>query len=259
MDKFLLEDKKSVAFETVGVRPGNILVGVRNYESLYPLEKIIRRANTKQQDIVVLSARRIRGLHHDREPITSDQIFMNYEQKLFSKVVAMAEKEGKKIELLVVPGNNISDVIVRTALQLNSSKVVAGVSNRMSMEEQAHRLGEAWEAAGPHSRGLTLELIDHDMKSYFFDIGPHPPRLWPVDIGKVHEMWLKLSREKFGAKLHHRDVVGVALKRLERDLANRNREPEVLRDFNEELESEQYRLESHNRGAYNEEPERETE
>jgi len=114
----------------------------------------------------------------------------------------------------------------------------------MSMEEQARRFGEAWEAAGPHTRGLTLELIDRQDKSHYFDIGPHPPRLWHVDIGRVHEMWLKLSREKFGSELHHRDVVGVALKRLDRDLMEPSKEHEVLHDFRVELESEQHKRES---------------
>ncbi len=254
LEKFLLDDKKSITAEAVGARPGNIVVAVRNYESLYPLEKILKKANTRHQDIVVLTGRRMRGVHHDQGSLTRDQIFMNYEQKLFSKAVAMAEKEGKKIEMLVVPGNDIADIIIRTALQLKSSKVVAGVSNRMPMEEQARRLGEAWEAAGPHSRGLTLELIDRQMKSRFFDIGPHPPRLWPVDIGRVHEMWLKLSREKFGAKLHHRDIVGVALKRLEQDLADRNKEKEVLYDFKVELESEQHRRDAAGSGSHGKEP-----
>ncbi|MDM7994331.1 MAG: APC family permease [Acidobacteriota bacterium] len=248
LEKFLLEDKPSITKEVIGVRPGNILVAVRNYESLYPLEKILRKANTRHQDIVVLTGRRMRGVRQDQGALTSDQIFMNYEQKLFSMAVSMAEKEGKKINMLVVPGNDITDIIIRSALQIKSSKVVAGVSNRMSMEEQARRLGEAWEAAGPHSRGLTLELIDRQMKSHFFDIGPHPPRLWPVDIGRLHDMWLRLSRQEFGSELHHRDVVGVALKRLDRDLMDPDREQEVLNDFHIELESEQHRRESSSHG-----------
>ncbi len=196
----------------------------------------------------MLTGRRMRGVRQDQGALTSDQIFMNYEQKLFSMAVSMAEKEGKKINMLVVPGNDITDIIIRSALQIKSSKVVAGVSNRMSMEEQARRLGEAWEAAGPHSRGLTLELIDRQMKSHFFDIGPHPPRLWPVDIGRLHDMWLRLSRQEFGSELHHRDVVGVALKRLDRDLMDPDREQEVLNDFHIELESEQHRRESSSHG-----------
>ena len=174
------------------------MVAVRNYESLYPLEKVLKKANTRHQDIVVLTGRRMRGIHQDQGSLTSDQIFMTFEKKLFSMVVSMAEKEGKRINMLVVPGNDITDIIISSALQLKSSKVVAGVSNRMPMDEQARRLGEAWESAGPHNRGLTLELIDRQMKSHFFDIGPHPPRLWPVDIGRLHDLWLKLTREKFG-------------------------------------------------------------
>jgi amino acid transporter len=254
LEKFLLEDKTSITREVVGVRAGNILVSVRNYETLYPLEKILKKANMRHQDIVVLTARRMRGIRHDQGSLTSDQIFMNHEQKLFSMVVSMAEKEGKKINMLVVPGNDVTDIIVRSALQIKSSKVVAGVSTRMSMEEQARRFGEAWEAAGPHSRGLTLEVIDHEMQSHFFDIGPHPPRLWPVDIGRVHEMWLKLTREKFGSELHHRDVVGVALKRLDEDLMDPNKEPEVLHDFSIELESKQHKREAASPGHHGKEP-----
>jgi hypothetical protein len=81
---------------------------------------------------------------------------------------------------------------------------------------------------------LTLELIARDGRSYFFDIGPHQPRLWPEDIDRAHRLWLKLTREKYGARLHHRDVVGVALKRLEKDLES-GRDKDVLKDFEREV------------------------
>jgi amino acid transporter len=244
LEKFLLEDKTDIDKEAVGVRQGNILIAIRNYESLYPLEKVLNKANTRHHDIVVLTGRRMRGVDQEQGNLTRDQIFMNYEQKLFSLAVSMAEKEGKKITMLVVPGNDITEIIIRSALQLKSSKVVAGVSNRMSMDEQARRLGEAWEAAGPHSRGLTLELIDRQGQSHFFDIGPHPPRLWPVDIGRLHELWLRLTRDKFGSELHHRDIVSVALLRLERDLTNPDKESNVMHDFSAELHSEHHKRES---------------
>ena len=244
LETFLLEDKTDIDKDAVGVRPGNILVAIRNYESLYPLEKVLSKANTRHQDIVVLTGRRMRGVDHDQGSLTRDQIFMNYEQKLFSLVVSMAEKEGKKINMLVVPGNDITEIIIRSALQLKSSKVVAGLSNRMSIDEQARRLGEAWESAGAHNRGLTLELINREGKSHFFDIGPHPPRLWPVDIGRLHDLWLRLTRVKFGSELHHRDIVSVALLRLERDLSDSSKEENVLHDFTEELHSEKHKRES---------------
>ena len=70
--------------------------------------------------------------------------------------------------------------------------------------------------------------------SIFVNLGPHPPRLWPADVDLVHELWLELS-DDFGSKLHHRDVVGVALRRMERELRS-GRRPDVLDDVRDELE-----------------------
>jgi hypothetical protein len=43
-----------------------------------------------------------------------------------------------------------------------------------------------------------------------------------------------LSEGHFGSKLHHRDVIGVALRRLEKDLAGERRE-EAIQDLTREL------------------------
>jgi hypothetical protein len=67
----------------------------------------------------------------------------------------------------------------------------------------------------------------------YVNLGPHPPRLWPEDLDRAHEIWLGLT-EKFGARLHHRDVVGVALRRLQKDLEN-DRRDEALSDLDGEL------------------------
>jgi len=65
------------------------------------------------------------------------------------------------------------------------------------------------------------------------NLGPHPPRLWPEDVDLVHDLWLELS-DDFGHKLHHRDVVGVALRRMERELHSQER-TDVLHDVRNEL------------------------
>jgi hypothetical protein len=106
----------------------------------------------------------------------------------------------------------------------------------MSGEEQARLIGEAWEAVGGQ-RALTLELIDQSLRSRFFDLGPHPPRLWPQDVALVHDLWLKLTRNRFGARLHHRDVVGVALKRLHKELESEQFREQVLQELAEEIEA----------------------
>jgi hypothetical protein len=65
------------------------------------------------------------------------------------------------------------------------------------------------------------------------NLGPHPPRLWPEDLDRTHNIWLRLQH-KFGARLHHRDVVGVALRRLEKDLEG-DRNQDVITDLEREL------------------------
>ena len=49
----------------------------------------------------------------------------------------------------------------------------------------------------------------------------------------MHNIWLELS-ENFGSKVHHRDIVGVALRRMVRDMNSEER-PEVIRDVTDEL------------------------
>jgi hypothetical protein len=67
------------------------------------------------------------------------------------------------------------------------------------------------------------------------NLGPHPPRLWPEDVDRLHELWLRLSaEEEMGSRLHHRDVVGIALRRLQQDLQGQDRE-QVLDELNRDL------------------------
>jgi len=50
-------------------------------------------------------------------------------------------------------------------------------------------------------------------------------------------LWLRLSAaDALGSKLHHRDVVGLALRRLQRDLQGSDRE-QLLKELDAELHS----------------------
>ena len=156
--------------------------------------------------------------------LKDDQIFSDYEQQLFSKVVEVAEKEGKHVELLVVPAVDPFDAMVQTAANLKVSKLVTGVSERMASEELARRIGLAWELLPEPRHPFSLEIISPNRPSNYVNLGPHPPRLWPEDIDRLHEIWLRLSaQENLGSKLHHRDVIGLAIRRLSGDLDTEKR------------------------------------
>ena len=154
--------------------------------------------------------------------LSDQQLFSDYEKELFTSVVTMAEKEGKTVDLLVVPGVDPFDAMVQTAAKLQASRLVTGVSARMDSEELARRIGLAWEKLPEPRHPFSLEIIMPGRPSVYVNLGPHPPRLWPEDLDRAHDLWLRLQ-DKFGSKLHHRDVVGVALRRLEKDLRNRRR------------------------------------
>ena len=105
----------------------------------------------------------------------------------------------------------------------------------MDSEELARRIGRAWEKLPEPRHAFSLEIITPDRPSTFVNLGPHPPRLWPEDLDLVHEIWLELSEKYTGAKLHHRDVVGVALRRMQEQLQNQERD-EVVHDILDEIE-----------------------
>ena len=120
---------------------GNVLVPVRDYNTLTHLRWALEKFDTRDQDVVVMSARvsRFGSAAYDLAP---EQIFSDYEQTLFTRAVSVAESFGKKVSLLVVPAGDVWTAIVQTANNLDSSAVVIGVSSKMTPEEQAFALGQ---------------------------------------------------------------------------------------------------------------------
>jgi hypothetical protein len=185
---------------------------------MWHLERVLEKTNLRRQDIVVMTVRQLSAGAGEYD-LRDDQLFANDEQELFTRVVSMAEKKGKGVELLVVPAVDPFDAVVQTASHLSAARLVTGVSSRMTSEELAQRIGLAWERLPLPRHPFSLEVIDPDRPSMYVNLGPHPPRLWPEDVDRLHNLWLRLTAEpEIGSKLHHRDVVGVALERLEQEL-----------------------------------------
>jgi amino acid transporter len=232
LEQFNLEMRPEISADTVHARPGCVLVAVRDYNHMSHLQNVLQKTNLRRHDIVVMTVRPISTGAGEYE-LSESQLFSDYERRLLTAVVTMAEKEGKTVDLLVVPGVNPFDAMVQTAARLKASRLVTGVSARMDSEELARRIGLAWEKLPEPRHPFSLEIISPDRPSIYVNLGPHPPRLWPEDLDRAHDLWLRLQ-ENFGSRLHHRDVVGVALRRLQKDLDNERRD-EVLTDLEKEL------------------------
>lgn len=234
LEEFNLDLQPEVESTSLKARPGAILVAVRDVNNLSHLRSVVHKTNMRRHDIVVMTVRQITAGAGEYQ-LAQNQLFTDYERELFSKVVETAEKEGKTVELLVVPSPDPFDAIVQTAQRLQASRVVTGGSLRMETAELARRIGLAWEKLPEPRHAFSLEILSLDKASFFVNLGPHPPRLWPEDVQRLHGLWLRLSEGEFGSRLHHRDVLGVALRRLERDLDDPERNAQAMADLDSEL------------------------
>ena len=235
MEKFRLDTHDEVSCEGVSVRPGNVLVAVRNPNHLQHLQRVLEKTDTRKLDIVVLSVRRVTQAASGEHPLDTGQIFSDDETNVFTHVVTLAEKAGKHVELMVVPGTDPYEAVVQTAARLQSSRIVMGLSPKLTPSEQGAEVGHYWEQLPEPRPSLSLEIVLENQKdTVFFNLGPHPPRLWPEDIDLAHRLWLELTARGPGAKLHHRDVIGVALRRMSAELHS-ERSPEVLGDVLREI------------------------
>jgi len=219
LDQFNLAQAGDLTLQNVGVAPKSVLVPVSTQYALYPLEAALRRAKRREAEIVVLHVRILRRAATGEYDLTPDQMFSTIEQLLFTKVLALAEKEGKPVRLAVVAANDLWEGVLRTADNLQSSTVVAGSSSKMVLAEQAREIGFAWERMGEPRPRVTLEIITPSGQEQIFYLGPHAPRLTPKEIDLLHQVWLELTDSLPGEEVHHHDIVHFALAEVERELA----------------------------------------
>jgi amino acid transporter len=228
-DHFQLLQRDTVERDSLSIRAGSVLVPVRDYNTLAHLRWALERIDTRDQDVVVMSAR-VSPFGAAAYDLSMEQIFSDYEQTLFTRAVSVAESVGKHVSLLVVPAGDVWSAIVQTANNLESSAVVIGLSSKMTPEEQAFALGRAWEGVPEPKRQFVLQVVHPDAKVDTFRIGPHTPTMKNEDVLLLHRLWLNMTREPGMDKLHHHDILTEALTRFARDYGARDRD-DILKEL----------------------------
>ncbi len=213
-DVFDILPADELSLDQMDVRPGGVLVLVRNPHSLAHLAAALQ--TPRDRDVVVMTVR-LQGVDVTADDL-SDAAPTAAERRVLSEVSTLAERSDRPVRLLVIPAHDVFAAIVATILRLRSSDVHVGESSTLTADEQARLLGEAWEAAA-RAEPLDVRLVVHHRsgRTDTFHLGAHPPSLSPGDLDLIHRVWLDATKA-IGTHVHHHDVVRAALIQMEQQL-----------------------------------------
>ena len=227
-DQFQLEHQDTVNRESAAIRPSGVMVTMRDAANPFALKWTLAHTSTEEQDVVVLNVRMM-GVGGPEYLTAVDQSFSEHEQMIFTKAISIAESFGKKVSLLLVPAGDIFAALVQAANSLEIDTIVSGLSSRMTAEDQAFHIGQAWEALPQPKRQFNYYVITPSGDAKAFYIGPHAPKLSPDDVQLVHRLWVNMRRDPSVLGLHHSDIITYALTRLAGQYAREKQE--ILRDL----------------------------
>ena len=225
MDQFQLAPSGEISDRALAVRPGNVMCLVRDYQTLSHVTRTIRMVDTHKQDLIIMTVHRLSGPDSGHKDLHTHELFTDYEQLLFSRVVSIAEREGKHVDLLVVPSSNVFQAIAVTAALLNSAEIIVGKSSVLPPDEQARLIGEAWESLPEKPlQPMSLKVVAPDGETWGYQLGAHTPELSAADLELIHQTWRELIKSPGLENMRHKDVVVLAIQKLAAELVDSERE-----------------------------------
>ena len=162
LEQFNLDHQADIDGSALHARPGCVVVAIRDFHRMEHLKRVLEKTNLRKHDIVVMTVRPISAGAGEYD-LSQDQLFSDYERELFSHVVEVAEKEGKPVELLVVPARR-AVLHVRAARglrQLADAGAAAGLVGRVGgADAPASRVDALPRAGRGARRGRRADRAD---------------------------------------------------------------------------------------------------
>jgi len=156
LEKFNVRYTPELEPHAVGIRPGCLLVPVRDQRNLSHLDRALREAEREDVDVVVPTVK------VERELVATGRNpnFTPDEQAIFTAVVDLAERHGKSVVPLVLTSNDAFFAIARTAQELGAREVVFGRSGSVAPDVQAESFAIRWGTVEPSGdRDMTVRIV----------------------------------------------------------------------------------------------------
>ena len=242
MEHFRVDERQNVSAFTVPVQPGNTLVAIKDLERMQHVTLALQELDPEKSELVALCVPeedvidRSKGMRKIAEA----------DAELFSKVVHLAEREGKPVKLLAVSSRHPLEVILQTAHKLRSSRVMVSCSEGKKPADQERAIVYAWERLAAPRPTLSVEIVPTgDEQPWLAELGPHLTRLSAADEERAHRLWSELAPDNDGFRPHHSDILSLAIRRLERELqgsesADLKAELQELVEFQQSLKGVSY-------------------
>ena len=219
LDASELLPSAQLSFGPLEARPRTILVPVRNPNWLAHVDAALR--TSRDHDVVIMVVRII-GVDTDEE-WTDDTRPTASERLVFSRALALAERYGRPVRLMIVPARDIFDALVSAAQQLQASEIYVGESSSISADAQAQLLGQAWERAPRSDLHVRLVIHHRSGRTDVYHLGAHAPSLNSRDLDLIHSIWLDAIK-RIGPHVHHHDIVRAALTQMAEQLSGPDRD-----------------------------------
>jgi len=177
LDQFNLAQEAELTQDNLDVRPGNILVPISTNYALYALEAALRRAKRREAEVVVLHVQVLQRAGSGESDLTPDQLFSTIEQSLFSKVLSIAETEGKPVRLAVAARMTSGKASCAWPRACSQVQWLSGVRQKCQSANRharsgLHGSGCLNRAHGSHSKS-SIRPAKHKSSIW----GPHAPAL----------------------------------------------------------------------------------
>ena len=238
LEQFNVADNRELNAEAMDVRPGNILVAVRDPRNLYYLHKVLAKTDTTKTDVVVMTSRVYHREHSfsGSEEVDTSEVFRKYEQELFTPWSQSRRKKANTSRWWWCRPMMSSRVSCppRSGCTRRSSSVASPTSSPPTSK-----------ASSPATRGSVCpsrvracawwSTIPQGGKHVYM-LGPHTPRMRQEDVDLLHGLWKEVTSDPRYRELHHYHILNVALQEMEARIHDGGLREDVLKDIYDEME-----------------------